>query len=413
MAEIRVQCPECQAKMKLTAAVEKVRCPKCDALFSSAQNRVKSTQQKRKSAATSSSDPFGFDDDDTSDDFGDDLFGDTPPAKKKSRPTKKSSGSSRRRKTNKSRGGELPTEQLRKFGFTMIALGIGAFVLPLVGLQIKGLHAMGPQAQALGGVCFLFLGSIVLLVSFKDNFGPAVSGLFDNGFAIVKWGAIGLVVLFFGVPLLMFAAGKALTAFKGDPHEQHMEEMAEKMQQEAEDFHQQTQAQHQRAMERINNAHNQGFQSNSNNNSNASMAANSNTNSSQGSSTETTPTSPFQDVTPGFSSTSNNSSSGTPSSQQSSGNNSSGTTSSSANSRRGDLTVTVHLKGFNRFETTRSFSGLRQAAGTFRMRPMGINDGSSKVEFMGVKDLQEFADRISVGTVTNVDAEKNEITVEK
>ncbi|MDB4743231.1 hypothetical protein OAF98_01985 [Planctomicrobium sp.] len=415
MAEMRVQCPGCQAKMKLTSAIEKVRCPRCDELFTAADHRVRpakpepsrSTSKQRQPAA----DPFGFEEEQ------DDLFGETPARKKSAGSSRQST--SRKRRSRKSKTATIAPEQLRKFGGTMILFGVGAFILPFIGLQIKGLNAMSPEMQTLGGVCFLILGAVLITISYlQDHMGE----LFDNGFQFVKWGAIGLIALVFGVPLIFIVGRIAMNAIGGAEKKQpEMNRIAEQMHDDAMQRHNDSVQQMQQTHRDMMNASNPGSapqgdffnQPASQENSTQQNATNQNTSQAEESD------SPFKDVT------------NFPSSTQQSGNTSTteemenpfvatGSTTEPSEMKSPfavveteKQTVTVILKGFNRSETIRHMRDLRTAAETFRMRPENIGDGSSRIVFDDVKGIQQFADRIEFGKVTNVDTAKNEITLEK
>lgn len=420
MAEMRVQCPSCQAKMKLTAEVEKVRCPKCDELFTAADNRARAAKPKPSRSSSKqrqpAADPFGFEEEE------DDLFGETPTRKKRSSSSR--SSTSRKRRSRKSKSGSIPPEQLRKFGGTMIMFGVAAFILPFIGLQIKGLNAMSPEMQSLGGVCFLILGAVVIAISYlQDNMGE----LFDNGFQFVKWGAIGLFVLVLGVPLLFLVARSALNAFGGaDKGQPEMDRTAQQIHEDAMQRHNDAvQEMQQRHRDMVNTTNPGGadqgdFFNQPSTQNNTTQENTSQQNIAQQNSTQTDESdSPFKDVT------------NFPSSSQEGGNTSTKeemenpfvttdstpepaeTKSPFAVVESEKTTVTVILKGFNRGETIRHMRDLRTAAETFRMRPEDIGEGTSRIVFDDVKGIQQFADRIAFGKVTNVDTEKSEITLEK
>jgi len=412
MSEMRVQCPSCQAKMKLTAEVEKVRCPKCDDLFTAADNRTRPAKSKPSNSSSKqrrpAADPFGFEDEQ------DDLFGETPARKKRADSSQQST--SRKRRSRKSKSGSIPPEQLRKFGGTMIMLGVAAFILPFLGLQIKGLNAMSPEMQSMGGICFLILGAVLITISYlQDHMGE----LFNNGFRLVKWGAIGLFVLVIGVPVLFLVARSTLNAFGGGEKKQpEMNRIAEQMHEDAMQRHNDAVKQRHRDMT---NATNPGTAPQGDFFNQPSTQENSTVqNTSQQNSPQTDESdSPFKDVT------------NFPSSSQQNGNTSTTeemenpfvttesppepaeTKSPFAVIESEKTTVTVILKGFSRGETIRHMRDLRTAAETFRMRPEDIGEGSSRIVFDDVKGIQQFADRISFGKVTNVDAGKSEITLEK
>ncbi len=375
MVETRVQCPKCQSKMKLTLAVEKVRCPKCDTLFVADKNRLQPQgSKKRKTAppqkltATSS---FDFDDDDFGND-DDDLFEeDSAPRKKRSR---KPAPKKKRKRRSQPKPGAIPPEQIRKFGLTMVAIGIGAFILPFVGLQIKGLNAMSPEMQSLGGVCFLLLGGVVILISYKDALGDAASQTFDQGFTVVKWGAIGLFVFLIVGPFLLLGvrfAFRTVASIGGGHQDQVTQEELPPSFRGPNGTGSEAPSMKKRPVGNRNRANTGGDQ--------------------------TTEESPFQDAGSGTSS-------GRPSMFP-------GTRSAGENSQnRG--TVKVILKGFPRREVVRYFPELRTAGQTFRMRVMKIEENLAEVEFDQAAEIQVFANSITFGKVTSVDGEQRTITVE-
>ncbi|MEW4488484.1 hypothetical protein AB1L42_10410 [Thalassoglobus sp. JC818] len=387
MAELRVQCPECNAKMKLTMKVETVRCPKCGELFKASQNQLSSAPS---ASSTPSASMWDLDDDEGEAD----LFG--------SAPAKKSSSKSKRTKPKRSRKASkssIPTEQLRKFAFTMMMLGVGAFILPLIGLQIKGLHALGPEAQTLGGVMFLIIGGILLLVSFKDHFG--VSG--EWGFKAVKWTAIGLaalIVLPIGFGIIM-SLGKLM--FKGDPAPAGPQFAHQIPDHAAPNF------------PRPGNHPANPFPGR-NRGSNPSSVTESNP-----TSTNDNNSSPFLDSSSSTTSGSQN----TSSEEKPAAANPAGTAQSTAANPfeppvgedfRNRLSmdneeVTLVMKGLQRREVGRLLHEVREAAGTFRVRPRFEED---RVIFQvsKVDDIDAFAGRINFGEVSNIDHETNTITVE-
>lgn len=66
--------------------------------------------------------------------------------------------------------------RLRQAGTTLMVLGGLSFVLPYVGLQIKGLHLMPPEAQAVGGAVMLVLGLFFLVASAAGFLQALVAG---------------------------------------------------------------------------------------------------------------------------------------------------------------------------------------------------------------------------------------------
>jgi hypothetical protein len=64
-----------------------------------------------------------------------------------------------------SAGGEgQPTPGLRGWGFALLALGVGAMVLPLLGLQFRALAQLGDGARVLGGLLAV-IGTVLLIVA--------------------------------------------------------------------------------------------------------------------------------------------------------------------------------------------------------------------------------------------------------
>ncbi len=110
-----------------------------------------------------------------------------------------------------SRGGSRPRSrsssenesQLQKVGFSLMVGGVLAFVLPLVGLQIKGLHALSPEAQMGGGVALLILGGFLAILGRVG---------FLKGMAWTVGGGVGLVVL-----ILVAASFRGPRAPRGAP----------------------------------------------------------------------------------------------------------------------------------------------------------------------------------------------------
>lgn len=74
---------------------------------------------------------------------------------------------------------------VRKLGFGLITLGALSFVLPFVGLQVKGLHRMSPEAQQTGGVVLLVLGGILVGLSYLTGAVRAAKPVIVGGLAVV------------------------------------------------------------------------------------------------------------------------------------------------------------------------------------------------------------------------------------
>jgi hypothetical protein len=56
--------------------------------------------------------------------------------------------------------------QVRKLGFGFLAAGLVSFVLPMVGLQLKGLHRMPPEKQMAIGIVLVLLGALLAGLSY-------------------------------------------------------------------------------------------------------------------------------------------------------------------------------------------------------------------------------------------------------
>ena len=85
--------------------------------------------------------------------------------------------------------------QLKKLGRTFLIFGGLSFLLPFVGLQVVGLHVLGPGGQILGGVTLITLGLVLRMIA---RFGVVKGGLLGVG------GGIGVVVLLFGLGVVYF-----------------------------------------------------------------------------------------------------------------------------------------------------------------------------------------------------------------
>ncbi|MCA8999592.1 MAG: hypothetical protein KDA80_21535 [Planctomycetaceae bacterium] len=118
-----------------------------------------------------------------------DVFGGPSPTRRTG-----SQGKSKSKKKAKKRPRKKPTmseetkQGLMNFGFTLIALGAASFVLPFIGFQIKGLHALGPEGQMVGGVAFIGIGILMIALSALGDYGA-------NVFELTKWGLIGCLGL--------------------------------------------------------------------------------------------------------------------------------------------------------------------------------------------------------------------------
>lgn len=271
---------------------------------------------------------------------------------------------------------------------------------------------MPPEMQALGGVCFLILGAIILLLSFKDHFGARIGSTVESGFKIVKWGAIGLFALVIGVPVLLLMFRLALNAVAGDANDEH-ERIAQQLAQPR-DIPQIPVPQRP-----ANIGAPRSIPSTIPASTPVTGSANTAPSPSPFAAVEKTaeasePASPFLDVTPSVNGNAANMNTSPPNTETTPSSGGPVRFSSSANNNesRASLTVGVVLKGFSQRDVLRHMRELRMAAETFRMRVIKIEDQLSRIEFDGVKNTQTFANRISFGKVTQVNAESNEITIE-
>lgn len=432
MSEIRVACPGCSAKMKLLASVEQVRCPRCDHLFEAAENRLQATSGKRSPRAARSRDEW-----EEADEWGESQGRDSDRSQRTSS-QKKSASSRNKAKTSNPEN----IVQLRKFGGTMIFFGVLAFVLPLIGLQIKGLHMMSPEAQEMGGLCFFILGSVVLGISYLGNLG----GVFESGFKVVKWGVFGLFGLLVGGIALLVVINVLLNTFRKAPSfPPDMQQVA----QQQEDQIRRAQELHQHNLEQM-RMHAQQIPENrslasalpSAGATNPASANTPNTNPQKHatltptgrrsrSASETTEAnsanaatkteenpfqeadatvpgeatlSPFVESTP-TASDSANVGKNTPQPEQP------GMRPPVRPTQGGQATVRVVATGFEPRDMIRKTRDLREAAQTFRMRVITMEPNNAQLEFDGVDSAQAFADRIGFATVKSVDAATNTITI--
>jgi len=192
-----VRCPECDAVLKLkSSSKSKARCPRCKSVIDLEAIRSSGAKEprppKKRSGAGASPEPEtgGWDDDLFEDEFDDyEDYEEEMPVRK----PKKKSGKSLKRRKQASNGPMLSEEtrqQVMSFGWLLVGLGVAAFVLPFVGLQIKGLHALGAEGQMLGGGLLIGVGVFMLVISALGDIGVSI-------FGFVKWGLIGIVGLSF------------------------------------------------------------------------------------------------------------------------------------------------------------------------------------------------------------------------
>lgn len=197
-----VRCPECDAALRLKPGIKKARCPRCKSIIDltapsssgspAAERRPsqkKRTPQKRQPEAPDpweDEDPFEDDDSPFEDDF-EDYEDYEEPRERAVKPKKKSKPRSKKKK--KAPSGPMLSEETRQqvmsFGWLLVGLGALSFVLPFIGLQIKGLHALGPEGQMFGGMMLIGFGVFMLVISALGDVGVSI-------FGFVKWGLIGI-----------------------------------------------------------------------------------------------------------------------------------------------------------------------------------------------------------------------------
>lgn len=117
-----------------------------------------------------------------------------------------SSSRGKSKKSTKRRTSNFEPDKLTQFGWILAVCGALSFVLPAFGIQIKALHRLSPEAQTIGGLLFLLVGGLILAVVYGRHFlGPWLSDL-PKG---LKWSVIlgggvlavvvvGLSVMFIG-----------------------------------------------------------------------------------------------------------------------------------------------------------------------------------------------------------------------
>lgn len=121
-------------------------------------------------------------------------------------PRKPSSSKGKNKRSPKRRTSNFETDKLTQFGWILAVCGGLSFVLPAFGIQIKALHRLSPEAQTSGGLLFLLVGGLILAFVYGRQFlGPWLSDQ-PKG---LKWSVIlgggalaavvvGLSVMFFG-----------------------------------------------------------------------------------------------------------------------------------------------------------------------------------------------------------------------
>lgn len=232
MTELKVVCPSCDSRFKLTKQIEQVRCPKCQEVFCPEDHLAEPAREaapvppplkrqkfseapatspkfpaKNKPATAAripeSKESYQLSDGSDADAETDDLL---------PRRSVKSKKGKRSRKSTWSSGSvdEEGASQFMQFGGMLMVLGVGAFVLPLVGLQVKGLHRLGPQAQAIGGVALFLVGVLCFVVGLgKRHLGGGFSDLL-LGFKRSYFAIGALVLLLVLLPLMAFPAIRML-----------------------------------------------------------------------------------------------------------------------------------------------------------------------------------------------------------
>lgn len=159
MTDIRVRCPGCQTGFRRAKPAEQVRCPICQAVFQMDDEMPESPRKPNLSKG-------------------------------------KSKKSAKRRTSN------FEADKLTQFGWILAVCGALSFVLPAFGIQIKALHRLSPEAQTIGGILFLLVGGLILAFVYGR---PWLSDLPKGGkWSVILGGGVlavvvaGLSVMFFG-----------------------------------------------------------------------------------------------------------------------------------------------------------------------------------------------------------------------
>lgn len=193
---IDFSCGRCGKPYRLaeTMAGKKARCKACGNEFRVPQPRAVGGE----GAWDEPADPYGL---------ADPLPAAKPPAFEPEEPVRnpKRAGSwsapSRR-----DRGEGNGFEQVRGLGLTFMVLGVASFILPMVGLQVKGLHRLDPESQAVGGLLLTGLGGLITLASYV-NILKALLYAFG--------GFVGLMIL--GAVVLPMIRGRQPAPAMADP----------------------------------------------------------------------------------------------------------------------------------------------------------------------------------------------------
>ncbi len=57
---------------------------------------------------------------------------------------------------------------MRGWGITLLILGIGSFVLPMVGMQFQLLQLFG-ESQSIAGIAMALIGGVLVVLSLRGN----------------------------------------------------------------------------------------------------------------------------------------------------------------------------------------------------------------------------------------------------
>ena len=179
---ISFACDFCSRKYRVDdgLAGRKVKCKDCGTDLTIPSGRTAAVAAKPKPAPEV--DLYGLEDEP--------ALPPLPRAGSQAEPEEASSGGRRRRRTRASSSDDSG-EGLRKAGTTLLIFGGLSFVLPLVGLQIKGLHLMPPEGQAACGILMLVAGALCLAASM----GGILKGLVAAGVGAVVLIVVAMFVL--------------------------------------------------------------------------------------------------------------------------------------------------------------------------------------------------------------------------
>lgn len=113
-------------------------------------------------------------------------------------PRKPSSSKGKSKKSTKRRPSSFEPDKLTQFGWILTVCGALSFVLPVFGIQIKALHRLSPEAQTIGGLLFLLVGGMILAVVYGRHFLGLKWGVILGGGVLAA--VVGLAVMFVGPP---------------------------------------------------------------------------------------------------------------------------------------------------------------------------------------------------------------------